>query len=436
MGSGFLKFGVHGERVEFVEEVFVSAEDHVGVVDHGASVREGGGYDHCHAGADVRAGHLAAVKRGRAGDHHAVRVADDGVRAHGDQAVDEVDAAFEHLLEEETGAARLGGGDDHAAHHVAGELRPGAVGDGRDGAAEVVLHAEVLVRLQDDVVAVEPELDVEFLVDALRHPVVRGGELAGDLEAAACCRRHREEAGGFDVVGVEGEFRAVQLGDALNEERIGVEAGDLRAHEVQELGELLHVGLRGGVADDRLALREDGGDQDVLGGGHAGLVEEDVRAGEPVFFELEMHHGGLLVERLADAELLQTVEMRIQTAATDEIAPGQTDEGFPAAGRHGAAEDEGGAERGAFFRGQGGGVDVAGADDDRGAFARDGCAEVAREVEHDLDVEDLRHVVDDDFVPREDGGGDDGERGVFVAAGRDDAGDARGAFDNNAFHDL
>ena len=93
------------------------------------------------------------------------------------------------------------------------------------------------------------------------------------------------------MVGIECELRAVEFGDALDEERIGVQSGDLRAHEVQELRELLDVGFRRGVADDGLSLRQHGGDQDVFGGGHAGLVQEDVGSGQAALLHLEVHDG-------------------------------------------------------------------------------------------------------------------------------------------------
>ena len=51
-----------------------------------------------------------------------------------------------------------------------------------------------------------------------------------------------------------------------------------RAERDQEIGEVLHMRLGGGVAQVGRALGRDGRDQRVLGGGDAGLVEEDVGA--------------------------------------------------------------------------------------------------------------------------------------------------------------
>ena len=48
----------------------------------------------------------------------------------------------------------------------------------------------------------------------------------------------------------------------------------------EEVREVLHVRLAGGVAEDRRALGGDGRGERVLGGGDARLVEEDVGAAE------------------------------------------------------------------------------------------------------------------------------------------------------------
>ena len=70
--------------------------------------------------------------------------AEHDVRAHADEVVDEVEAAFEHLLEEECRPARLRGQNDEDAHEVRRECRPDAVLDLRYGFAEIVLGGEFL----------------------------------------------------------------------------------------------------------------------------------------------------------------------------------------------------------------------------------------------------------------------------------------------------
>jgi hypothetical protein len=52
----------------------------------------------------------------------------------------------------------------------------------------------------------------------------------------------------------------------------------LRAHGIEHVGQVLHMRLAGGVADDGVALAHHGGHQDVLGAGDRGLVKEQVGA--------------------------------------------------------------------------------------------------------------------------------------------------------------
>ena len=92
--------------------------------------------------------------------------------------------------------------------------------------------------------------------------------------------------------------------------------------------EVLHMRLGGGVAQIRDAVRRDGRDQRVLGRGDAGLVEEDVGAGQArgaEFQPIGRGDGG--------AELLERQEMRVEAAPADDVAAGRRQRHLAAAGQ-------------------------------------------------------------------------------------------------------
>src|SRR6185369_12674791 len=100
----------------------------------------------------------------------------------------------------------------------------------------------------------------------------------------------------------------------VNDDGVGADAFDLRTQHNQEVGEVLHMRLGGGVAQIRRAVGADRGDQCVFGGGDAGLVEEDVGALQlrcAEFQPVGRGDGG--------AKLLEGQEMRVQTAPADDV---------------------------------------------------------------------------------------------------------------------
>src|SRR4029453_5106739 len=68
--------------------------------------------------------------------------------------------------------------------------------------------------------------------------------------------------------------------------RSGADPVDSRAHLDEELAEVLDVRLGCGVAEHRRAIRAHRGEDHVLRAGDAGLVEEDVGAGQASGLEM------------------------------------------------------------------------------------------------------------------------------------------------------
>ena len=126
---------------------------------------------------------------------------------------------------------------------------------------------------------VEPGANAEPLEAEQRGAeVVAPDTLDGDL--AVGDRGEADEAADLDVIGADRVARAGEGAAALDGVDVGADALDVRAQRVEEAGEVLHVRLGGGVAQDGAALGGHRGHEGVLGAGDAGLVEEDVGADE------------------------------------------------------------------------------------------------------------------------------------------------------------
>ena len=141
------------EGAQLLVDLLVATVDLLNVADGGDAVGGEGGENEGHAGADVGAGDRLADQTAGTDDDGAMRVAEDDLRAHGDELVDEVETALVHLLMDDDGAFGLGGGDEGDAHEIGRKGRPRCVVDLRHGAAEVGLDAQALCTGDDQVLA-------------------------------------------------------------------------------------------------------------------------------------------------------------------------------------------------------------------------------------------------------------------------------------------
>ena len=71
-----------------------------------------------------------------ANDYSAVRIAEDDLRTHVDEFIDEEQAAFEHLLMEKHAASGLGGYHDEYREKVGCQSGPGGICQGHDGTVD------------------------------------------------------------------------------------------------------------------------------------------------------------------------------------------------------------------------------------------------------------------------------------------------------------
>jgi hypothetical protein len=182
-----------------------------------------------------------------------MRVAEDDPRAHGNELVDEEQAALEHLLEDQDRPLRLRGDGDGDRGQVGWERRPRAVLDLRDLAAEVVLDLELLARGDGHRRVVQLDADAEALEVREDRPDVLGGYVL-DGHVPAGDRGEADEAGDLDVLGADAPLAAVEGLDAVDAEDVRADAVDPRAERLEEAAEILDVRLARGVADHGLPL--------------------------------------------------------------------------------------------------------------------------------------------------------------------------------------
>ena len=192
------------------------------VVNAAGAARAEGGYEQGDARADVGAGHAAGAQAFLAvvAYHDGpVWVAEDYLRAHVDQFVNEEQAALEHLLVEQHAAPRLCGDDEQHGEQVGREARPGRVGQGHDGAVDERFYLVMLPVGYYEVVAVNVYSDAE-LAEGFRYDAeVAHGDV---LYAYAVAHHggHADERAHLNHVWQDGVRRSVQALHAHDGEQV------------------------------------------------------------------------------------------------------------------------------------------------------------------------------------------------------------------------
>ena len=195
---------------------------------------------------------------------------------------------------------------------------------------------------------------------------------------------------------------------------------DAGAHGDQAVGQIGDFRLAGGVGQDRPAVRQGGGHQQIFGGADRDERKQDVRALEA------LGDGGVDVAAFqADfgAHLLQPFQVQVDRPGADGAAAWKRDLGFAAAGEQGAEHQDGGAHFSHDVVG-GEGVRYRAAERDGAAFlvgAFDGDAVLGEELAHGVQVGEQGDVGEGQALVGEQAGGHQREAGVFGAANVDAA---------------
>ena len=338
-----------------------------------------------------------------AADDRAVRVAERDVGAHQDELVGEDQAVLEHPLVDQHRALALGRQRDGDRRQVGRERRPRAV------------------------------LDLGLVL----ADVARGDQLSG--RRARSRRRRRARSAGPSLPktsriirrssGSVSSIRSsppVTPASAMNEpismwsgptscvqppssrlagdgQHVGADAADVGAHLDQHPREVLHVGLAGGVADHRLARRQRGGHQRVLGRHHRRLVHEDVAGAQPAARRRRARCRASCSKLAPSARKASRCGSRRRRPITS--PPGGGMSAWPKRASSGPASRNEARMRSACSRSTcASAVDAGGAQRDARCrrATRRATPMPSQHAQHRLDVADARHVAHDDLVGRED----------------------------------
>ena len=326
----------------------------------------------------------------------------------------------EAVLEDALGDDARAAADAHERHdlglHVRGEAGVGP--GGQVDAAQGAVHAGpqgVAVALDDHAHLAQLEDDG---VEGVHRAVLQGQVALGDAG------RHEVRAG-LDAVRHDAVGRAVQALHALDAHHARAVAGDLRPAAVQELRQVLDLGLAGRVLQHRLALGQGGGHDEVLGAAHGREVELDVRALQAIAVADDV--AALQLEDRA--HLLQALQMHVHGPGADGAAAGQGHAGAAQAGQERPQAQDRGAH-GADQVVGGLGLEVAGLEIDLPFRVFGRAAQKLQQLQGGADVAQVRHVGQAHLAVDEDGGQQDGQGGVLGAA------DGHGALEGGAaFYD-
>ena len=212
------------------------------------------------------------------------------------------------------------------------------------------------------------------------------------------------------MIGADRPLSAVQPIHAFDAQHVRLDPLDRRPERDEEPAEILDVRLAGRVADDRRPRRQAGCHDAVLRGHHACLVEEDLRAPEPV-----RAHVVNPVHFDPRTERRERVDVRVEAAASDDIASRRRDDSAAEAHQERAGQEERGAHLRAELRVELALPQLRCMDADLvQAGPLDLGADVGEQRQHRVDVPDPRHVSKQNRLARQRAGGEDGQRAVLV----------------------
>ena len=432
--------GAQGVQSAF--DVLVAAVNLLDVVDGGRALGAHGGEQHGDTGTDIRRhqpGGLQGNPMVVADDHRPVRVAEDNLRAHVDEAVHEEQAALEHLLVDEHAALALGGHHQHHGQEVRRKAGPGGIGQGHDGTVQERVNLIAVLLRDKDVIPLLLQLDAQA-PESVRNDaqVIIGGVFDG--KAALADGGHADEGAHLNHVGEDLVQGAVQGFHAVNPEEVGTHAVDEGAHAVEHLAQLLEVRFAGGVVDGGGALGQHGGHHNIGRTGDGSLVQEHVSARQAAFLRQVECAAGRVVGHFG-AQLHHAVQVGVYTPAADFIPAGLGEPGVAEAREQRAHHHHGATEFGAL------GHEFLGLDVGRvhgigleGIHAlgqtRDLHAHVLQQLDEVLHIQDLRDVADGHGFAGEEYGADDFQGLVFGSLRGNAAGQLVSAFDDKLCHNL
>ncbi len=238
----------------------------------------------------------------------------------------------------------------------------------------------------------------------------------GHHQVASTDSTRHQKGSGFDAVGIDAMFGAVQLVHALNPDGRRARALDIRAHGYQQSGQVDHLRLPGAIFHQRIALSQNRRHQQVFRARHGDLVENNVRAMQPLgprFQIAVLLHDGR-------AHGLQPLEVQIDRPVANGATARLGHTGQPTA-RDQRTQHQRRSAHGLDDFVLGGRVGEHAATDG-GAVLRPPIAEFdlgahrSQQFSLGLDVADLGDILQHHFIFGENCGGHAGQRGIFGSA--------------------
>jgi hypothetical protein len=227
--------------------------------------------------------------------------------------------------------------------------------------------------------------------------------------------------------------RAAQTPPAADGQHIAPLPVDRRAHRHQAGGQVGDLRLARGVADHRLAARQHGGQQQVLGGADRGQRQGDLGTPQPVRRAGADHAAGQLDLRPHGA---QPGGVEVDAAQPDRIAARHRQAGLAAAPQQRAEQQDGGAHPPDQIAVDLAGTDTVGAEGQRQASVASRPAqpdpETLQQVGQHRHVQAGGHVVQGHQMRGQQGGDHQRQDGVLRPADRIGADQPRAAADHQA----
>jgi len=222
----------------------------------------------------------------------------------------------------------------------------------------------------------------------------------------------------------------VQRLDPLDRQQVRADAADAASHRVDHAAEVLHVRLAGRVVQERRALGQHRRHDEVLGRGHARLVQQNA-------LRLEALRG---LEEIGAAgtdrgpEPPEAVEMGVDAAAPDHVAARRIELGAAAARQQRPGEEDRGADLAAQRFAQVRALDAPRADAHSPPLAvqLDLSAQLGEQIDHGAHIRDQRQVAEHHRLGGQQARGQHGQRGVLVARHAVHAADGPAAFNDKS----
>ena len=219
----------------------------------------------------------------------------------------------------------------------------------------------------------------------------------------------------LDLIGNDGVAAAAETRYPADLDDVGARAHDVGPHGVEEVGQVHHMRLFGGVLDDRHALGQNGGEHDVHGSAHGDDVQVDLGALHPARPGAGVNIAALYVHVGPHGH--KTLDVLVNGAPAEVAAAGRGDLRRAEAAQQRADQIVGGPNLAGQLLRDAGVADMGAVDVHRSAVDRAYVGtQILEDIQDQRHVADLGNVLDAADAVHQQGGGDDSDSGVLGAA--------------------